>query len=83
MGYMGFGMQKENYNRKPKKVFKKTRELYGDRMENYTQTKLTDQSNYGDLSEFYKRNTTPLFLKILRIVIFLIAVASIVGILWH
>ena len=32
MGYMGFGMRKENYSRKPKKAFKKLKEVYGDNL---------------------------------------------------
>ncbi|WP_350124396.1 hypothetical protein [Imperialibacter sp.] len=30
MGYMGFGMRRENYTRKPKKAFKKLKQVYGD-----------------------------------------------------
>ncbi|UII23149.1 hypothetical protein [Fulvivirga ligni] len=29
MGYMGFGMRKEVYTRKPKRSFEKIKELYG------------------------------------------------------
>ena len=30
MGYMGFGMRKENYSRKPKKAFEKIKQVYGE-----------------------------------------------------
>lgn len=29
MGYMGFGMRKEVYTRKPKEVFKRLKKIYG------------------------------------------------------
>ncbi|MEO9852010.1 MAG: hypothetical protein ABJH72_14265 [Reichenbachiella sp.] len=32
MGYMGFGMRKEVYTRKPKKVFTKLKEMYGQKL---------------------------------------------------
>jgi len=35
MGYMGFGMRKEVYTRKPKVPFKKMKQLYGDKLEDY------------------------------------------------
>ncbi|EMR02826.1 hypothetical protein [Cesiribacter andamanensis] len=31
MGYMGFGMRKEDWSRKPKEAFKKTKDRYGNR----------------------------------------------------
>ena len=30
MGYMGFGMKKETYARKPRKIFKHLKNIYGD-----------------------------------------------------
>ena len=30
MGYMGFGMRKESYQRKPKKAFKRIEKVFGD-----------------------------------------------------
>lgn len=33
MGYMGFGMRKENYSRKPKRAFTKLKEVYGHDMD--------------------------------------------------
>lgn len=38
MGYMGFGMRKEVYTRKPKKVFEKLKEVYGQKSENNNPT---------------------------------------------
>ncbi len=35
MGYMGFGMRKEVYTRKPKSSFGKLKKIYGEHLENY------------------------------------------------
>lgn len=35
MGYMGFGMKKENYTRKPRKAFQHLKKLYGDRLDKF------------------------------------------------
>lgn len=35
MGYMGFGMRKEDYQRKPKASYHKVKKVYGDHLENY------------------------------------------------
>ena len=38
MGYMGFGMKKEVYTRKPKTPFARAKQLYGEKLEHYTST---------------------------------------------
>jgi len=35
MGYMGFGMRKEVYKRKPKTSFSKMKSIYGDHLEDF------------------------------------------------
>lgn len=48
MGYMGFGLRKEDYKRKPKTVFNKQKELYGDKLEKYLDIPAhTDPSDSG------------------------------------
>lgn len=39
MGYMGFGMRKEVYTRKPKTSFSKMKKIYGDHLENFHKSK--------------------------------------------
>lgn len=38
MGYMGFGMKKEVYTRKPKKPYAYLKKLYGDQLEKHLST---------------------------------------------
>jgi|TARA_Y100001934_G_C12372855_1_gene787463 cytoskeletal protein RodZ len=35
MGYMGFGMKKETYARKPRKIFKHLKNIYGDKLDKF------------------------------------------------
>lgn len=35
MGYMGFGMRKEVYTRKPKRSFSRLKEIYGENLERF------------------------------------------------
>ena len=39
MGYMGFGMRKEVYTRRPKTSFSKMKKIYGDHMEDFHKSK--------------------------------------------
>ncbi len=39
MGYMGFGMRKEAYTRKPKTSFSKMKKIYGDHLEDFHKSK--------------------------------------------
>lgn len=39
MGYMGFGMHKEVYTRKPNTLFSKMKKIYGDHMEDFHKSK--------------------------------------------
>lgn len=39
MGYMGFGMHKEVYTRKPNTSFSKMKKIYGDHMEDFHKSK--------------------------------------------
>ena len=53
MGYLGFGLRKEVYERKGKEPFRKVRDVYGDNMEdipNRTNQKPTD--NLEEILEF-------------------------------
>lgn len=51
MGYMGFGMKKENYTRKPRKAFKHLKKLYGDRLEKFDQPEKRTELKSDKLSE--------------------------------
>jgi len=76
--YMGFGMQKENYKRKPKEAFGKTREKFGDMMEDYSTRKDVEKSDYNAIvNHHYTRNETPLVLRIIRTVIFLLVLGGV------
>jgi hypothetical protein len=39
MGYIGFGMRKEVYTRKPKTSFSKMKKIYGDHLEDFHKSK--------------------------------------------
>lgn len=39
MGYMGFGMRKEVYTRKPKILFSRLKRIYGEHLEDYDRFK--------------------------------------------
>ncbi|MEM6523342.1 MAG: hypothetical protein AAGF85_17590 [Bacteroidota bacterium] len=54
MGYLGFGLRKEVYQRKGKKPFRKVRDIYGENMES-----IPNRSNHkpsNDLSEIFTYN---------------------------
>lgn len=52
MGYMGFGMRKEVYTRKPKTAFKKLKAIYGDHLEDL---KIKSKNQVSPLSEADKQ----------------------------
>ncbi|MEN7548712.1 hypothetical protein AAG747_12380 [Rapidithrix thailandica] len=47
MEYMGFGMDKEAYSRKPRESFKKFKELYGNDKLNIKRNKIADSKEFG------------------------------------
>jgi hypothetical protein len=53
MGYMGFGMRKEVYQRKPKTSFSKMKRIYGDHLEDFHKSKaVRNQWSEKDKEEF-------------------------------
>jgi hypothetical protein len=53
MGYMGFGMRKEVYTRKPKTSFSKMKRIYGDHLEDFHKSKsVKNQWSEKDKEEF-------------------------------
>lgn len=70
-GFMGFGMQKENYTRKPKEVFTKVK---ANREQDLSPERDADKVDYEGLIEFHKnRHNTPIFFKVVRFVFYLVA----------
>jgi hypothetical protein len=55
MGYMGFGMRKEVFTRKPKTSFSKMKMIYGDHMEDFHKSKkVKNEWSEKDKEEFKK-----------------------------
>ena len=55
MGYMGFGMRKEVYTRRPKTSFSKMKKIYGDHLEDFRANK-TAKGEWSDKDkEEFKR----------------------------
>jgi hypothetical protein len=54
MGYMGFGMRKEVYTRKPKTSFSKVRKIYGDHLEDFQRSKKGIQAKSEKEKEDFK-----------------------------
>ena len=58
MGYMGFGMRKEDYTRKPKTSFTRIKEVYGDHLENFKSKKVVHgewtEKDKEDFKKFVK-----------------------------
>lgn len=60
MGYMGFGIRKEDWSRKPKEAFKKAKDLYGNHLERLSKpaapegTVTTDFAELARLREQHK-----------------------------
>ena len=53
MGYMGFGMRKEVYTRRPKTSFSKMKKIYGDHMEDFHKSKkVKNEWSEKDKEEF-------------------------------
>ena len=58
MGYMGFGMRKEVYTRKPKTSFSKMKKIYGDHMEDFHKSRSVQKEwSEKDKEEFRKMIT--------------------------
>ena len=56
MGYMGFGMRKEVYTRRPKILFSRLKRLYGGHLEDYDRFKNRSVSHIGsDKADFKKQ----------------------------
>jgi len=58
MGYMGFGMRKEVYARKPKTSFSKMKKIYGDHMEDFHKSKIVKEEWSEKDKEEFKRMVT-------------------------
>ena len=58
MGYMGFGMRKEVYTRKPKTSFSKMKKIYGDHMEDFHKSKAAKKEWSEKDKEEFKRMVT-------------------------
>ncbi len=50
-GYMGFGMRKEVYSRKPKKIHSRIKQLYGEKLDKHWDTKYQTKPALKELSE--------------------------------
>jgi hypothetical protein len=62
MAYMGFGMRKEVYTRKPKKAFEKVNKVYGDAPElSKTEEKINENSTDSEVNRFKHFNQTVTF----------------------
>ena len=51
MGYMGFGMRKADWERKPKEAFKKAKDLYGSNLESFPKTAAPEELVSTDFAE--------------------------------
>jgi hypothetical protein len=70
-GFMGFGMQKENYTRKPKEVFTK---IKANREQDHSPKRDAEKVDYDGLIEFHKnRHNTSALSKVIRFVFYLVA----------
>lgn len=84
MGYMGFGMRKEVYTRKPKTSFSKMKKIYGDHMEDFHKSKPGKREWTAKEKEEFKKMVTEKIKKhnmmesFYHFVIYM-AIASIVG----
>lgn len=58
MGYMGFGMRKEVFTRKPKTSFSKMKKIYGDHMEDFHKSKTPKKAWSEKDKEDFKRMVT-------------------------
>lgn len=54
MGYMGFGMKKEVYTRKPKDVFEKIKKYGNDRASQYSNKKAS-QADYEEIMSIHRK----------------------------
>lgn len=80
MGYMGFGMRKEVYTRKPKEAFKKLKGIYGEKSRKISQDADPDfdaikVAHKGRFRQFYE---TTLF----KLIAILSSIGLIVSIIW-
>lgn len=82
MGYMGFGLRKEDYKRKPKTVFNRQKELYGDKLEKYPKVSrgYSLKKHLEDLENFKnkRRNRS----KISDSIIGILAAFAIIFLIW-
>ena len=84
MGYMGFGMRKEVYTRRPKTSFSKMKKIYGDHMEDFHKSKAPKNEWSEQDKEEFKRivankiKQSNLMESVFNAIIYF-AIASIVG----
>lgn len=86
MGFMGFGMRKENYKRKPKVAFKKLKSIYGDKLEDYYRLnkKTFDQLEDIDRSEIKRQVRDEIISEgLLNNSIFIIILVVLIVLLWN
>ncbi len=69
---MGFGMRKEVYTRKPKKVFEKVKEVYSDTLKKRKQTKATLSVNISDEKHSYKPFFETRLFKVVRLLFWIL-----------
>lgn len=84
MGYMGFGMRKEVYTRRPKTSFSKMKKIYGDHMEDFHKSKTVKKEwSEEDKEEFRKIVTNKIKQNYLMESVFntfiYLAISSIIG----
>ena len=84
MGYMGFGMRKEVYTRKPKTSFSRMKKIYGDHMEDFHKSKSSNATwSEKDKEEFRQMVTNRIrqsnMMESVFNTIIYFAIASIIG----
>ncbi|MTI41452.1 hypothetical protein [Fulvivirga lutimaris] len=80
MGYMGFGMRKEVYSRKPKEAFKKLKQVHGEKPK---KEKGLDDSEYLELKQYRKSRFRHFYeSKIFKVLSSGIIVASVLVLMW-
>lgn len=86
MGYMGFGMRKEVYKRKPKVPFKKLKSIYGDKLEDYHRLNKSKDIKFDEEARKKVRHKVKREIiseGLLNNLIFLIILVALVIIIWN
>ena len=73
MGYMGLGMRKEDYTRKPKRSFDKIKKIYGDTLDfPKTKSKAKIDKPVSFRRKRFKHFGDMAFVKVIKVVFFLV-----------